>query len=94
MGHIVNLRKDAYDYAEAHQQEVWAEFKADMCNAKPKAWLFNRAKDGKPGNLGFGICRKVIQAHYQHTADKKKAVTDIIEMKNPSTFVEQSGFDK
>jgi hypothetical protein len=93
-GKPVVLRKDAYDYVEKNEKEVWAAFKADMCSPKPGQWLFNSAKDGKPGNLGFGIALKIITAYYAKGVDKKKGITEIMEMNDPVLFLEKSGYGK
>lgn len=82
-------------YGNLHEKELWTQFKNELCNEKAGNWLYNygTVKD-KPGDLGYYIGYRIARAYYNNATDKKQAITDIIEMKNPLLFLEKSGYDK
>jgi hypothetical protein len=88
----VVLRKDAYDYYDKNETQVWENFKKDMCNPNPGKWLFNPPSNGLPGNLGFAVGVKIVTAYYNKAKDKQQAIVEIMEMTNPTDFLEKSGY--
>jgi hypothetical protein len=89
------INKWLLDYSNAHEKELWQTFKSQLCTQKTGDWLYNMSsvKD-KPSDLGYYIGYKIAQSYYNNAVDKKQAVIDIIEMKNPLQFLEKSGYDK
>jgi hypothetical protein len=52
-------------------------------------------QSGKQSDLSvMGIFRDFRSYQYNNAVDKKQAVIDIIELKNPLQFLEKSGYDK
>ena len=85
----------AQEYGDSHENEIWTEFKNELCNESTKNWLYNYAtvKD-KPADLGYYIGYKIAKAYYENATDKKQAVIDIIEMKDPIIFLQISKYDQ
>ena len=54
---------------------------------------YSTVKD-KPADLGYYIGYKIAEEYYKNAADKKQAVTDIIEMNDPITFLQKSKYDQ
>ncbi len=83
------------EYGEAHEKELWKEFKSEMCKDNSDNWLYNydSVKD-RPADLGYYIGYKIAQAYYQQAKDKQQAIVDIIEMNNPLMFLEKSHYDQ
>ena len=55
--------------------------------------LMAQVKD-KPADLGYYMGYHIAKSYYENAKDKKQAVIDIIEMKNPLQFLGKSGYDK
>lgn len=92
-GSQINLL--VHDYGNKHEKELWQQFKNELCNQNSGNWLYNydSVKD-KPGDLGYYMGYKIAQSYYEHAADKKQAVADIVEMNNPLLFLQASEYDK
>lgn len=88
--------KDSYDeYGATHEKELWKEFKAEICSENISNWLYNgfTVKE-KPADLGYFMGYVIAKEYYKNAADKSKAIIEIIEMTNPTTFLAKSGYDK
>lgn len=85
----------AQEYGNQHEKKLWQEFKNELCNNSAANWLYNYStvKD-KPADLGYYIGYKIAEAYYNNAADKKQAVTDIIEMSDPIKFLQLSKYDQ
>jgi Predicted Zn-dependent protease (DUF2268) len=81
-------------YGDAHEGELWAEFKSTLCNENARNWLYNgdNAK-GRPADLGYYIGYKISQAYYNNATDKQRAIIDIIEVEDPVNFLQKSGYE-
>lgn len=83
-------------YGEAHEGQLWAEFKSTLCHHNAENWLYNgdTAKN-RPADLGYYIGYKICQAYYSNAPDKQQAVVDIIDnINDPLSFLQKSGYDK
>lgn len=82
-------------YGDANEAILWAEFKSTLCNVNVDNWMYNgdKSKD-RPADLGYYIGYKICQAYYNNAKDKQQAIKDIIETKDPLSFLQKSGYDK
>lgn len=82
-------------YGDSHEDELWQTLKSQLCKNNAGDWLYNytSVKD-KPADLGYYIGYKIAEAYYNKAADKRQAVTDIIEMNDPLAFLQKSGYDQ
>lgn len=89
------INKVAQEYGDKHEKELWTAFKNELCNENIKNWLYNYStvKD-KPADLGYYIGYKIAKEYYNNAPDKKQAVIDIIEMKDPIKFLQLSKYDQ
>lgn len=59
--------------------------------AQGSAWLYNGlGTPERPGDLGYWVGYRIAKAYYQHARDKRAAVRDIIEMRDPKAFLARS----
>lgn len=88
------INKVAQAYGDKHEKQLWTELKNELCNTSINNWLYNynTVKD-KPADLGYYMGYKIAQEYYKNAADKKQAVTDIIEMTDPIKFLQLSKYD-
>lgn len=85
----------ALEYGNKHEEELWQEFKNELCNVNSDNWFYNYSTvEGKPADLGYYVGYKIAEAYYNNSDDKKQAVVDIIEMNDPIAFLQQSGYDR
>jgi hypothetical protein len=85
----------AQEYGDQHEEQLWQEFKSELCNSSAKNWLYNYSiVKEKPADLGYYIGYKIAEEYYKNAKDKKQAVIDIIEMNDPITFLQISKYDQ
>lgn len=75
----------------ARDKEVETQFIADEKKADLSQWIDNGTLTG-PGDLGYWVGYRIVKSYYEHAVDKRRAVRDIIEMKDPERFLARSGW--
>ena len=83
-------------WAKGREKEIESAFVPDEDKTDLSAWLYNRNPDAspadRPGDLGYWVGYRIAKSYYQHAADKRRAVADIIGMSDPKAFLAQSGW--
>jgi hypothetical protein len=94
LGYNINTR--IHEYGNAHEKELWEKFKVQMDADDTSEWLYNgeNAKDKRPGDLGYYMGYKICEAYYHKIADEKKAVSDILTIKDFKKFLDESGYSE
>ena len=82
-----------FQYGLQNEKRLWAEFEAVMNGTDTTNWLYqgDRVKD-RPADLGYFIGYRVVQAFFERASDKRRAVRDILELRDPAGFLDQSGY--
>lgn len=82
--------------AMAHGRETSLEtaFLADIDKtALGSAWLYNYPGTAEqPADLGYWIGYRIAKSYYLRTDDKRAALRDMIEMRDPKAFLAKSGW--
>jgi hypothetical protein len=80
-------------FGDAHEKELWAEFRKDMTGTDTSHWMFegDRAKD-RPADMGYYIGSRICDAYYRKAADKKEAVRRILNIGDAEAFLRESGY--
>src|SRR5438445_779015 len=73
------------------EKEIETAFLADVDKTDLSNWLYNSTFE-KPGDLGYWVGYRVVKCYYQHTADKRDALREILEMADPQAFLAKSGW--
>lgn len=83
-----------HKWAKGREAELETAFLAEKDQvAIGSRWLYNQqGSDGWPGDLGYWVGYRVAKAHYTRSPDKKAALREIIEMRDPATFLAESGW--
>jgi hypothetical protein len=76
---------------EGRETEIESAFVPDEDRTDLSKWLYNGTID-KPGDLGYWVGYRIVKAYYQHAADKRRAMRDILEMSDPQAFLAKSGW--
>jgi hypothetical protein len=74
-----------------HEMEIESAFVADEDKTDLSQWLDNSTLE-KPGDLGYWVGYRIIKCYYQHAADKRRALREIIELTDPKMFLARSGW--
>jgi hypothetical protein len=69
-------------------------FLADLYKpAIGSAWLYNHPGTAEhPADLGYWIGYRITKAYYRNASDKRQALRDIIELRDPKAFLAKSGW--
>lgn len=81
-------------WGDAHESEVWARFARDMKGSDVRNWIGNNARATKdwPAALGYYVGYQIAKAYYMKAPDKKKAIQDLIALKDADAILQQSGY--
>jgi uncharacterized protein YjaZ len=94
-GLICGTHINAYvhEWAESREAEVWSDFKEAMYGDNSNDWIGNadRAKD-TPADLGYYVGYKICESYYNSQYDKKKAISDILNITDWEAFYVESGY--
>jgi Predicted Zn-dependent protease (DUF2268) len=77
--------------ARGHETEIEIAFALDEDKTDLSKWLYNGTLD-KAGDLGYWVGYRIVKSYYQHAADKRQAIRDILEMSDPKAFLARSGW--
>jgi len=83
-------------YGNAHEKEVWADFKKEMAGNNWNNWIANGSQETaeKPADLGYFVGYKICQAYYEEAPDKKQAVHDILNIGDYPAFLAKSRYEE
>lgn len=76
---------------KARDKEVETQFVADEDKTDLSRWIDNGTLT-EPGDLGYWVGYRIVKSYYAHAADKRKALGDILEMRDPKAFLAESGW--
>lgn len=85
-----------YTYGDAHEKQVWADFKREMNGSNWDNWIANggaQETEDKPGDLGYYVGYRICEAYYEEQADKKQAVHDILNISDYPAFLAASRYE-
>lgn len=67
-------------YGREHETEIKARFKKEMYNADYSQWIYNSSTSQGIGDLGYFMGYTICKSYYQHAANKKQAIREMIEL--------------
>jgi uncharacterized protein YjaZ len=76
---------------KGHEKEIETKFAADVDKTDLSEWLDNTTPE-KVGDLGYWVGYRIVKSYYQHAADKRAAIREIIQMSDPHAFLTKSGW--
>ena len=86
--------KQTHTYGNAHEAKLWMEFKGIMDDKEDSHdWMYvYKPKNGYPPDLGYWIGYKITEAYYEKAVDKKKAIAEILHIRDFKKFLAESGY--
>jgi hypothetical protein len=84
-------------YGRAHEHEVWVDFQDEMeSDSTTKTWMYNGMvppdKNHGAVDIGYWVGYRIASAYYARTSDKRAAVRDLLELKDPEAILRASGY--
>jgi Predicted Zn-dependent protease (DUF2268) len=73
------------------EREIETSFVPDEDRTDLSRWLYNGTTK-TPGDLGYWVGYRIVEAYYHHAADKGRALREILGMTDPHAFLEASGW--
>ncbi len=89
----VNTNQKANDYGRRHEEQLCKEFISLMDSTNYADWLYGvSGKDERPNDLGYWMGYKIAENYFKKSVDKRKAVKEILEIKDYKAFLKRSGY--
>lgn len=76
---------------KGREKEIETAFAADENETDLSKWLYNGSLT-QPGDLGYWVGYRIVKSYYQHAHDKRRALREILDMRDPRTFLARSGW--
>lgn len=90
------LPPQSHAWADAHEAELWRDFQRDMRGTDYSRWIYNganrKALGDRPPDLGYYMGYRITAAYYRHAPDKRRAIRDIVTIRDFDRFVQESGY--
>ncbi len=91
-----HINQHIHEYCNSRQKELWKEFSQVMNGTIINKWLYN-ANDAslgeRPADIGYYIGYKICEAYYAKATNKQAALREIMSMKDPTAFLQASGYN-
>jgi hypothetical protein len=80
-------------WAKGKEKQIWADFEKEMYLKRAYNWIANSNQEtvDHPADLGYWVGYQICKAYYNKSADKKKAVEDMLNIKDYKGFYDKSG---
>jgi len=86
----------AHAFGNAHESDVWRRFEHDMHGTDDRDWIANggsdRVSDTWVADLGYYVGYQIAKAYYERAADKRQAIRDLLEDRDPDEILRVSGY--
>ena len=76
---------------KGREKAIETAFVADEDETDLSRWLYNGTLT-RPGDLGYWVGYRIVESYYEHAPDKRRALREIIGMKDPKAFLAGSGW--
>lgn len=88
-----HINPHLHKYGDPIEKELWLEFEKEMHRTEVSNWLYqgDKAKE-RPADLGYYIGYKIVESYYNNAADKRRAVQDVLEIKDFNAFLSGSRY--
>lgn len=82
---------DLRTIVKGREKAVETAFVADEDKTDLSKWLYNGTLT-EPGDLGYWVGYRIVKSYFEHAADKRRALGEILGMKDPKAFLAKSGW--
>ena len=83
-----------FKYGLEHEHDLWQEFSSIMDGTNISEWIYNGDRStNRPADLGYFIGYRILEAYYNRTPDKQKAIAEILVIRDPEEILIESGYN-
>jgi uncharacterized protein YjaZ len=84
---------NANNYGNTHTDQLCKEFVMKMNGTDYNDWLYGTSKkDDRPNDLGYWMGYQIAAHYFAKAANKKRAIYDILNIKDYNDFLKKSGY--
>ncbi len=88
-----DINQSINEYGMKHEAELWSDFQKEMNGEDTSHWLYQgKSENGRPADLAYFIGYRISQAYYEKSQEKRKALGDILNFKDASALLRESGY--
>lgn len=86
---------DLMNWAKGKEKAIWEKFTKDMYFNRYNNWIANSKQSSKnnPPDQGYWIGYQICKAYYENAKDKKKAISEILNLQDYRKFLAESGWE-
>jgi uncharacterized protein YjaZ len=71
---------------------LWKKFQRKMLGTDLSGWFSGGDLRARPADLGYFIGYRIAQSYYEHAADRRRAIRDILRISDPEDFPDRSRY--
>ena len=85
-------------YGRAHEHDVWVDFQDEMQGGDStiRTWMYNgmvpAGQNHGAVDIGYWVGYRIAAAYYARAADKRAAVRELLELRDPVAILRASGY--
>jgi Predicted Zn-dependent protease (DUF2268) len=89
-----HINPHLHEFARNRHRELWLAFEKEMRGSKLSNWLYQgeNATAERPADLGYYMGYRIAAAYYDKQADKRKAIRDMLQIRDADGFLKASGY--
>lgn len=93
-GGLVGANERTRQFGDAHEREIWEEFRTEMGGRDFSRWLSNQGQGTEewPADIGYYVGYKIAGAYYRRASDPRRAIRDMLRIEDPEDFLSRSGY--
>lgn len=80
-------------YGYEHEVELWRELSQVLQSENTGGWVYGGPQGERPADLGYFFGYRIVEAYYEAAADKRRAVSEIINVRDFDGFLRASDYD-
>jgi Predicted Zn-dependent protease (DUF2268) len=91
----IKAAPDLHTWAKGKENAIWGRFKADMYYDRYDNWIANgkTSTADNPQDQGYWVGYQICKSYYENAGDKKKAINDMLNIKDYKTFLQKSNWE-
>jgi hypothetical protein len=94
-GRFIARMEATHEWANARERELWEEFQTQMDGKDTSHWLYGKSGgNDRPVDLGYWMGYKISEAYFNNASDKRRAVREILLMKDCKEFLRASRYEE
>ena len=79
------------EQTKGHEKEIETAFASDENSTDLSKWLYNSTPE-QSNDLGYWVGYRIVKSYYQHAADKRQALREILQTNDPKALLAKSGW--